>query len=82
MAKHPSHHWRDPGLHFIADRSNRGSSRRQVDDAAPDTGCGVCDWSLCAGNDGTLVCMKPESPHCYDVVDISLGCEHQGTTPG
>jgi hypothetical protein len=43
----------------------------------PRRACGSCAWSWATGNKAELLCLNPESPHCYDVVPDRLACtEH------
>jgi hypothetical protein len=63
-------------------RTLRAFARRHPDDADdeeledPKT-CGYCGWSWCAGNQGTLLCINPDSPHCYDAVPVDMKCGEQ-----
>ena len=62
-------------LSFVREK-RPGSSDR--DDADPDPGtCGACGWSWPGGAEGQLLCLNPESPHAYDIVEMELRCEEQ-----
>ena len=43
--------------------------------------CGRCGWSLYAGKNGWLLCANPDSPYCYDMVEVGMSCPEQSANP-